>query len=77
MYMGHRKFIQIDRRYRSQIGSFNGNPKHCIAPTIIQVPNIFVEIEGTEESLAKSESKKRKRNSQKDRNLNAIMWKKR
>jgi hypothetical protein len=41
------------------------------------VLDIFVETKGKEESWGKSESEKGKRNSGKDGNSNAIMWKKR
>lgn len=65
VYMGHRKYLPANHKYRSQKVPFNGKPKHRIAPQVVKVKNIFAETEGKEEKWGKSESKKRRRNIQK------------
>ena len=49
VYMRHRRYLPINHKYHSQKGPFNGNSEHLIAPTIVQVPDIFTETEGREE----------------------------
>ena len=49
MYMGHRKYPPLNHKHRSQKRPFNGKSEHLIAPTIVQVSNIFTEREGREE----------------------------
>ena len=77
VYMGHRRYIPINHKYHSQKGPFNGKSKHLIAPTIVQVSDIFTETEGREEKKGKSKSTERKRNLKKGENSKADMWKKR
>ena len=62
VYMGHRRYLPINHKYRSQKGPFNGKSEHLITPTIVQVSYIFTEIEAREDTWGKSESTKRKRN---------------
>ena len=77
MYMGHRRYIPTNHKYCSQKGPFNGKSEHLIAPTIVQVSDIFTEIEGREEKWGKANSTKRKRNFIKGENLKTVVWKKR
>ena len=46
VYMGHRRYLPTNHKYRSQKGPFNGKSEHLIAPKIVKVSNIFIEIEG-------------------------------
>ena len=62
VYMGHRRYFPINHKYCSQKGPFNGKSGYLIAPTIVQVSDIFTEIEGREEKCEKSKSTKIKRN---------------
>ena len=48
VYMGHRRYLPINHKYRSQKRPFNVKYEHLIAPTILQVSGIFIEIEGRE-----------------------------
>ena len=59
---GKQESYSINHQYRSKKGPFNGKLENHIAPKIVKVSNIFVEIEGNEENWGKSESKKRKKN---------------
>ena len=77
VYMGHKRYLPINYKHRSQKGPFNGKSEHLIAPTIVQVSDIFTETEGREEKWGKSKSTKRKRNLKKGENLNTDVWKKR
>ena len=60
--MGHRTYLPINHKYRSQKGPFNGKFEHLIAPAIIQVSDIFTETKGREDKWGKTKSIKRKRN---------------
>ena len=76
-YMRHRRYLSINHKFRSKKEPFNGKSEHLIAPTIVQVSDIFIEIEGREEKRGKSKSTKRKQNLKKDENLKTDVWKKR
>ena len=77
MYIGHRRYLPINYKYHSQKGPFNGKSEHLIAPTIVQVSDIFTQTEGREEKWGKSKSTKRKRNLEKGENSKTDVWKKR
>ena len=77
VYMGHMRCLPINHKYHSQNGPFNGKCKHLIAPTIVQVSDIFTEIEGREEKWGNTKSTKRKKNLKKGENSKTVMWKKR
>ena len=62
VYMGNRRYLPINNKYRSQKRPFNGKSEHLIAPTIVPVLDIFTETKGREEKWGKSKSTKRKRN---------------
>ena len=58
MYMGHRRYLPINHKYRSQKGPFNGKSEHLIAPTVVQVSDIFTETEEREEKWGNTKSTK-------------------
>ena len=76
-YTGHKIYLPINHKYRSQKGPFNGSFEHLIAPTIVQVSYIFTESEGREEKWGKSKSTKIKRNLKKGENSKTSVSKKR
>ena len=58
VYMGHRKYLPVNHKYRSQKGPFNRKLDHRIPPQIVQVKDIFAETKGKKENWEKSKSKK-------------------
>lgn len=76
VYMGHRRFLPQNHKFRSQKGPFNGKEELRYAPPVVRVSDIFKETRGNETVWGKSESKKRKINKEKGEKTNVVVWKK-
>ena len=56
VYIGYQRYLPINHKYCSQKGPFNGKYENLIAPTIVQVSDIFTKTEGREEKWGKTKS---------------------